>query len=108
MQPCCLGLIILLSIPLMAWIIHLYRKGFFSSYMGLFIIRVAVLLVLTIAYYPILKHWFGFTNLEEAAQFGDQYGALNCFSKIAEWGTGIQPVCYAYDSGNRLQDILLL
>ena len=28
--------------------------------------------------------------------------------KIAEWGTGIQPVCYAYDSGNRLQDILLL
>ena len=79
MQPCCLGLIILLSIPLLAWIIHLYRKGFFSSFLGRFIIWGVVLLLLTIAYHPILKYWVGYTKLESAAQFGDQYGALNCF-----------------------------
>lgn len=79
MQPCCLGLIFLLSIPLMAWIIHLYRKGFFSTFLGRFIIWGVLLLFLTIAYHPILKHWVGYTKLESAAQFGDQYGALNCF-----------------------------
>lgn len=79
MQPCCLGLIILLSIPLLAWIIHLYRKGFFSTFLGRFIIWGVVLLLLTIAYHPILKHLVGYTKLESAAQFGDQYGALNSF-----------------------------
>lgn len=79
MLPCCLGLIILIAIPLIAWGIWLHRKGFFSSFSGRFIIWGTVLLVLTIAYYPILKHCFGFTKLESAAQFGDQYGALNCF-----------------------------
>ena len=79
MQPCCLGLIILLSIPLLAWIILLYRKGFFSTFLGRFVIWGVVLLLLTIAYHPILKHLVGYTKLESAAQFGDQYGALNSF-----------------------------
>lgn len=79
MQPCCLGLIILFAIPLMAWIIHLYRKSFFSSFLGRFIIWGVVLFLLIIAYHPILKHAIGFTTLESAAQFGDQYGVLNCF-----------------------------
>lgn len=33
---------------------------------------------------------------------------MNVAVRLQNWGTGIQPVCYAYDSGNRLQDILLL
>lgn len=79
MKPCCLGLIILLSIPLLSLVVHLIRRKFFSTFTGRFIVWGIVLFIVTIVYHPLLKFVIGFNDAEKAGQFGDQYGALNCF-----------------------------
>ncbi len=48
------------------------------------------------------------TCCDQPATVTDAQGNTSCYRydergrKIAEWGTGIQPVCYAYDSADRL------
>ena len=48
------------------------------------------------------------TCCDQPATVTDAQGNTSCYRydergrKVAEWGTGIQPVCYAYDSADRL------